>query len=420
MTVQTLSSDIEKQELTAGEIRSCVSIADAKRIWQRLAALQIRRSETEDRLLSLIQLLEEQQDLPRFFEDRYTRYLSWASAMKQRLLHKQRALLDDVLQRLSGPLRDELAAKESERAWLVQQGRELSKTCGSQELTNQIANQVVDVEKVWSNLMETWTEEYQRLEKLPADLEGLNSNLAGLTVWLGQVEATVHAPLIVSACNAEAVEASSIQHAQLENSIEQKTPVVSSVLSLGESFTTNYNLLHGWLGTDLDAVQCAMQALQRRWKNINNAAAERSALLKTLWPDWSAVLNLQDQLDQILTDIERAMPTGDDVSSSQDGQLDCDLESLIQKLHAPATRQMLDQLNDRYCHLARDGRLDAAGELQQRVAHVNTRWRTLSEHLSSHLQNSRDASSSLQHWKVRGISSLASECINEFSLFFCC
>ena len=147
--MQTLSSDIEKQELIAGEIRSCVSIADAKRIWQRLAALQIRRSETEDRLLTLIQLLEEQQDLPKVFETRYARFSAWASAMKQRLLHKQRALLDDVLQRLSGPLRDELAARENERAWLVQQGRELSKTCGSPEVRQQIADQVTDVERVW-------------------------------------------------------------------------------------------------------------------------------------------------------------------------------------------------------------------------------------------------------------------------------
>ena len=390
--VQTLSSDIEKQELIAGEIRSCVSIADAKRIWQRLAALQIRRSETEDRLLTLIQLLEEQQDLPKVFETRYARFSAWASAMKQRLLHKQRALLDDVLQRLSGPLRDELAARENERAWLVQQGRELSKTCGSPEVRQQIADQVTDVERVWSNLMSTWTEEYQRLEKLPTDLEGLNSNLAGLTVWLGQVEATIHSPLTVSACNAEAVETCILQHAELENSIQEKSPVVASVLNLGESFTTNYSLLHGWLGTDLDAVQCAMQALQRRWRNINNASAERTALLNTLWPDWSAVLHLYRQLDEILAEIQH--------SSLLDDLDDGHLETLIQKLHAPSTRQMLDQLNDRYCRLARDGRVDASGELQQKVAQINARWRTLSDQLSARLQTNRDASSSLQHWKV--------------------
>ena len=390
--VQTLSSDIEKQELIAGEIRSCVSIADAKRIWQRLAALQIRRSETEDRLLTLIQLLEEQQDLPKVFETRYARFSAWASAMKQRLLHKQRALLDDVLQRLSGPLRDELAARENERAWLVQQGRELSKTCGSPEVRQQIADQVTDVERVWSNLMSTWTEEYQRLEKLPTDLEGLNSNLAGLTVWLGQVEATIHSPLTVSACNAEAVETCILQHAELENSIQEKSPVVASVLNLGESFTTNYSLLHGWLGTDLDAVQCAMQALQRRWRNINNASAERTALLNTLWPDWYAVLHLYRQLDEILAEIQH--------SSLLDDLDDGHLETLIQKLHAPSTRQMLDQLNDRYCRLARDGRVDASGELQQKVAQINARWRTLSDQLSARLQTNRDASSSLQHWKV--------------------
>ena len=74
LTVQTLALDIEKQQTTAGEIRGSVNFNDAKRIWQRLAALQIRRSETEDRINSLIQSLEEQQDWPRIFETRYNRY----------------------------------------------------------------------------------------------------------------------------------------------------------------------------------------------------------------------------------------------------------------------------------------------------------------------------------------------------------
>ena len=78
LTVQTLRSDIEKQQVTAGDIRGSVNFNDAKRIWQRLAALQIRRSETEDRINSLIQSLEEQQDWPRVFETRYNRYWSFA------------------------------------------------------------------------------------------------------------------------------------------------------------------------------------------------------------------------------------------------------------------------------------------------------------------------------------------------------
>lgn len=79
MTVQTLRSDIEKQQVTAGDIRGSVNFNDAKRIWQRLAALQIRRSETEDRINSLIQSLEEQQDWPRVFETRYNRYWSFTT-----------------------------------------------------------------------------------------------------------------------------------------------------------------------------------------------------------------------------------------------------------------------------------------------------------------------------------------------------
>lgn len=393
MTVQTLACDVEKQEVVAGEIRSCVNIPDAKRIWQRLAALQFRRSETEDRFNALIQLLEERQDLPQVFQTRYDRFIAWAGTMEQRLMHKQRALLDDVVQRLSGPLRDELAAKENEKKWLTQQGRELSEACSSHEQKKEMLAKVATVEETWGRLMETWSRELERLKQLPTDLDGLNSSLAELTTWLIQIEASIHTPLAVAACNAAAVETCITAHRDLTESIEQKRPIVASVLSLCESFTTNYTLLHGWLGTDLDAVQCATQALQRRWKAICQAAAERSANLSSLWPDWSAVLELHGQLDSVLTDIEQEMSSPSAGESWQ-------LEGLLNQLHSPATRQRLDRMNELFCILARDGRLDRAGELQQTVARINARWRDLSDRLSTLLQSSRDASSVIHHWQV--------------------
>jgi len=400
--VQTLSSDVEKQEVVAGEIRSCVNIPDAKRIWQRLAALQIRRSETEDRLNSLIQMLEEHQDWPKVFEMRYARFISWASTMEQRLLHKQRALVDDMVQRLSGPLRDELSAKECEQRWLVDQGRELSFVCSNQERRDDILSKVANVEEIWRKLMQTWSQELQRLRQLPTDLDELNNSLAELAVWLGQAEATINAPLTILACNQAAVESRVAEHRDLESSIEQKRSIVASVLNLCNSFTANYTLLHGWLGTDLDAVQCATQSLQRRWKSICQLASERSVLLESLWPDWSAVLELHGQLDQIMSSIEQATPsdTSGATSIQEVEQLSALLENLIQELHAPATRQKLDQLNERYCILARDGRVDAAGELQQIVARLNARWRDQSDRLSSLLHAVRDASSLIHHWQV--------------------
>lgn len=402
LIVQTLSSDVEKQEVVAGEIRSCVNIPDAKRIWQRLAALQIRRCETEDRLNSLIQMLEDHQDWPKVFEMRYVRFVNWASTMEQRLLQKQRALVDDMVQRLSGPLRDELAAKDSEYRWLVDQGRALALVCSNQERKDEIVNKVANVEEIWKKLMETWHQELLRLQQLPTDLDGLNNSLAELAVWLGQTEAAINAPLTISACNSPAVESRLIEHRNLEQSIEQKRPIVASVLDLCNSFTTNYTLLHGWLGTDLDAVQYATQSLQRRWKSICQSASERSSLLQSMWADWSAILELHGELEQTMSVIEQATPS-DTIrasSSHEVEQLSALLENLIQELHAPVTRQKLDQLNERYCILARDGRVDAAGELQQIVARLNARWRDLSDRLSTLLHTSRDAASLIHHWQV--------------------
>lgn len=402
MTVQTLSSDVEKQEVLAGEIRSCVNIPDAKRIWQRLAALQIRRSETEDRLNALILALEEQQDWPRVFEARFNRFMKWAGTMEQRLQHKQRALLDDVVQRLSGPLKDELSAKELEKHWLVEQGNQLSSTCNEQGRRDELLTQVVVVEETWKRLMKIWQHEFERLKQLPTDLDGLNASLAELAIWLGQAEATINAPLTVPSCSLSAVEAKIAEHEELEKTIERKRPIVASVLELCESFSTNYHLLHGWLGTDLDAVQYAMQSLDRRWKLICSMSSDRALALRSLWPEWSSLLELHASLDRSLSEIEAAIPEKTNSSASLVGveQLNNDLERLMKQLHAPLTRQTLNELNEKYCLLARGGRVDTSGELQQLVGKINARWRDLSDRLSILLHSTRDASSSMHHWQV--------------------
>ena len=350
--MQALLSDVEKQEVIAGEIRSCVSIPDAKRIWQRLAALQVRRSDTEDRLNSLIQRLEERMGLLKVFELRYSRFTKWAANMEQRLLGNQRALMEDI----SDPLRDELAAKESEKRWLAEQCRELSLICSEKERRFQLESQLANVEEIWRKLMETWNSKLQRLQQLPTDLDGFNSSVAELKVWLGQTESTL----------------------------------------------TNYTLLREWLGKDFDAVQSAAQSLIWRWESISQLADERSVLLQSLWSDWSTFLDLNGQLTEAMSKIEEQTPIdARGISSSLEvehmGGL---LESLIQELHSPAIRQKLDQFNEKYSLLVRDGLVDAASESQQIVDRLNARWKEISDRLSALLDTTRQSSSLIYRWQV--------------------
>lgn len=402
LAVQTLSSDVEKQEVLAGEIRSCVNIPDAKRIWQRLAALQIRRSETEDRLGALILALEEQQDWPKVYAARFERFVRWAGGMEQRLQHRQRALLDDVVQRLSGPLKDELSAKELEKTWLVEQGTQLSATCGDQGRRDELLAQVVVVQETWRRLTDVWQHELDRLKQLPTDLDGLNASLGELAIWLGRAEASVNTPLTVPSCSLAAVEAKMAEHEELERSIDEKRPIVASVLELCESFSANSHLLHGWLGADLDAVQYAMQSLDRRWKSICSNAADRATLLRSLWPDWSELACLHSELDGVLSEIEEAIPRelGASASFVEVEQLNSDLERVMKQLHAHGTRRLLDELSAKYCQLARSGRVDTGGELQELVSKINARWRDLSDRLSVLLHSTRDTTSSVHHWQV--------------------
>ena len=350
--MQALLSDVEKQEVIAGEIRSCVSIPDAKRIWQRLAALQVRRSDTEDRLNSLIQQLEERIGLLKVFELRYSRFTKWAANMEQRLLGNQRALMEDI----SDPLRDELAAKESEKRWLAEQCRELSLICSEKERRFQLESQLANVEEIWRKLMETWNSKLQRLQQLPTDLDGFNSTVAELKVWLDQTESTL----------------------------------------------TNYTLLREWLGKDFDAVQSAAQSLIWRWESISQLADERSVLLQSLWSDWSTFLDLNGQLTEAMSKIEEQTPIdARGISSSLEVEhMEGLLESLIQELHSPAIRQKLDQFNEKYSLLVRDGLVDAARESQQIVNRLNARWKEISDRLSALLDTTRQSSSLIYRWQV--------------------
>ena len=399
LTVQTLMFDVEKLDSLAGEIRGSVSATEAKRVRDRLIALQMRRSEDENRLDFLVHLLEEYTNLPHVFETRYDHFLKWAASMKERLLHKRRILLDDAIQRLSGPLRQELDAKEKESAWLIAKGQELSTACSQRE--QEVLGKIENVERVWDQLQKTWRQELERLQQLPTDMEGLNSNLAVLTAWFSQVEAALNAPLIVATCDQEAVEAKLNEHQQLENSIETRSGSVSSLMNLCESFTSNYALRDGWLGTDLNGIQSAMDSLERRWGAICQEAARRQTQLLSLWPEWNAIISLSAQLDQLMSNLDASVPENTSTTSStQVEEFSSQLEAIIHQVHAPSTHQLLDHLNSKYCNLAREGRIDAAGQLQQLVSGTNGRWRALSDRLSSLLQTSRDTLSSINHWRV--------------------
>jgi len=166
--------------------------------------------------------------------------------------------------------------------------------------------------------------------------------------------------------------------------------------------TTTITFLQGWLGADLDSVQCGVHSLQRRWGFICQSAAERRSVLETLWPKWESVLSISNQIGATLNAIEIAMPSSEPISSSslEVEQLNTQLEVILQKLHSTSMRHQLDEMNEKYIQLARVSRVDAAGQLQQHVACVNTRWQDLSHSLSKSLQSTRDTSSSIHHWKV--------------------
>ena len=242
----------------------------------------------------------------------------------------------------------------------------------------------------------------ERLRQLPTDLDGLNSSLTELTGWFIQVEAALNAPLTIAYCSQEAVETRKTEHQQLEKSIEEKSSIVSSVLNLCESFTSSNTLLHGWLGTDVEAAQSAMEILERRWNNICQRAADRQLQLQYVWEEWSSILAINTDVNAFLDAIEKTVPRNVVTTTTVElEKLDAHLEVTMQQLHAPSIRQKLDHVNEKYCHLAKDGRVDAAGDLQQVVSRVNTRWRDISDRLSSLLHRAREISSFINHWHVR-------------------
>ena len=112
------------------------------------------------------------------------------------------------------------------------------------------------------------------------------------------------------------------------------------------------------------AVTCGRLAadVERRWGRVCKFSTERQQWLDATWEDYARFSADQSQLVAWLAAANERLAQPDDVTSSE------------QEAEIIDWRGRLAVLNASFLQMAREGRLDAAGQLRQLHSEVNAGW----------------------------------------------
>ena len=126
------------------------------------------------------------------------------------------------------------------------------------------------------------------------------------------------------------------------------------------------------LHCSFDSIRSTLASLQKRWNNICSKSQERLHETDQLHKDWKEFNDAYNKL-QLWIKEKACQISAIDVDSSKVTYED--LEQIEEKLEALKTEQNdklpeLDTLNDLYCDLAREYRLDTSDDLKSKFIKV--------------------------------------------------
>ncbi len=177
----------------------------------------------------------------------------------------------------------------------------------------------------------------------------------------------------------------------LQKRLKKKTPRANEVFSSCDIFFHAGENPIAAHSSSFDPLRTAFQNLQRRWTDLLGRSDQRLAELDALHADWDAFNADYDRLQEWLRE-QSLILKGMDVQASRVSYeslegIETDLEAM--RLRQEAKLPELDALNDVYCELAREYRLDSSDDLKNKFIHANNDWEDLSHELQAALKRIR-------------------------------
>ncbi|XP_059095107.1 muscle-specific protein 300 kDa-like isoform X1 [Tigriopus californicus] len=371
------------------ELRECTSPADIKKASHQLWLLRHQHSDLEFHFKTRERKIQEDLDLGPRFEETVEQFNTWAEDLKRRLqdLDEEMATqgshyLTDYASKIEAGFDSELESQEQQVAWIDATRQRLAKRPKSSDYVNKAKQ----TQERWLELKKMRASRIAKAEAAKADARKILHDLSALRSWIREVEIKLNRPVHLSNTEDNEYQNKLKEYLDIQKKISNKSPKASEIFNNCDVFLTEPQN-----AATYDSIKTSYFSLQRRWDQICSKANERQEELEKLWDDWTKFQQdherLQLWIDGQFKDL-RSLET--QAVTTPYNELDRLEQHLTDMKDAHQHKNVeLDHLNDNYCDLAREYRLDNADDLKTKFIRVNHDWETLGTEIEAMLKRIR-------------------------------
>ena len=354
--LDALTPELEALAAVQDELKEAVSPSDIKQTTQRAWLLWQRQADLRHQVALRMQELEGRSALLSLFRAQNFRFLEWTEITTVKLDNVDASGLNLGLQA-------EIASKEQELRWLERAATQLEGE-DKAEVEVAAAQSRKSYEEVTSLLKALIAKQRNSINAQVA----LEDDLREFKLWLTQFETHVKKPWNQGGTSeAEYLAASQVQ-ASLDRELNQQSGRVSSLLNDGEVLL---------LSSPSNQLALQLSEVEESWTSVCNLSSSRAQLLESTWGRWQQLLGPGGRLLAWLNNKnEEASIESNKIrlSDSTEKQKELDVILMEQKEKEPS----LQDLNSLYDNLAKEGSLDASGDLRVLHGRINEAWKNLS------------------------------------------
>ena len=174
--------------------------------------------------------------------------------------------------------------------------------------------------------------------------------------------------------------------------IKKRSPSASSLFTQIDLFLSSQSPLDE-SDAHFDTLKNVYTQQQKRWNAICDKAELRQSEVERLWEDWNKFLSEHDRLEHWIAEQAKSVSEMEATSARVTYESLDDIERDLETIKEGQTSRLpqLDSLNDLYCDLAREYRLDSSDDLKTRFIGVNNHWEDLATNLDALLKKIRNS-----------------------------
>ncbi|XP_048737335.2 nesprin-1-like isoform X3 [Ostrea edulis] len=332
------------------------------------------------------------------FSDNVLSFHKWIDEMEYRIIISKEYHIEDLLQKFSKEFREDMLTKELWKDKVIKEGRELLKISSDAQFSD-VQTKIRKTEDKWNHLKNTFKFRKRKLEETLLAVKQLDTSMANLRKWLANIEHDLCTPLFFMESDDTEVKAKLQCQKELQKDVELHSAGVGSVLNLCEVLLHDSDACP--TEVEFSALQSAMKNLDRRWRQICQICPERRIWIEETWNIWEKVRTDCSYFENWLhdTELEVQASASDDVHAGFSKTEVEHLEQLQREIHGKFGE--LEQINEVYRKLAREGRTDHAGALKLMIQTCNQKWDILQKQVSDIATSLKQLSTIHEEFKSR-------------------